>query len=358
MKQENRGMSLIEVIVAITILAVCAVPLFRSMVLSAQVNAKSRLLLSATNTAEAVLENMKSEGMEEFIQENQRNTDIAEVKYLDKNNKSAGYSFVYPAYKMDKQEFRVQVEVRPYANPDHDKDYNKEEVSNIYRMNRTTDAIFTEDTGLVKEDYLKAVTKGEYKVDEEDTVMRDLEVEYDYQILSEKGKQQVKQTVTYLYKGNRLGEHLTQLYDSDEAGGTLYNLYIFFEPKKKNVITIHNTSDYPVMVYLIKQGEKPSNLTVDIRGTTLMQNLGEEKDPDYTKGVRLRTNLKDGSDHVSYSYMQKNVKEDKLKPADLEKYFDMNSLDGSKQTYRLYDVTVQVMKDRKEITELTGTVTR
>ena len=140
MRQDNRGVSLIEIIIAITILVICAVPLFKSMVLSSQMNTKSRQLLAATNTAEAVMENLKADGLEEFIQKNQGNTKIAEVSYLDKNNKEAGYRFVYPEYQMDKQKFRVEVEVKPYVNEDANKDYNTKDVANIYRMNRTTDA--------------------------------------------------------------------------------------------------------------------------------------------------------------------------------------------------------------------------
>ena len=76
MRQDNRGVSLIEIIIAITLLVICAVPLFKSMILSSQMNTKSRQLLAATNTAEAVMENLKADGMEEFIQKNQGNTNI------------------------------------------------------------------------------------------------------------------------------------------------------------------------------------------------------------------------------------------------------------------------------------------
>lgn len=358
MKRDNRGASLIEIIVAVTILVLCAVPLFKSMILSAQMNAKSRQLLAATNTAEAVMENLKADGMEEFIRENQGSTDIAEVSYLDENDKKAGYSFVYPEYEMDKQKFRVQVEVRPYKNEDAANDYNSKDVANIYRMNRTTDAIYTEETSTVEEDYLKAVSSGAYTGEEKDEVLDNLEVHYDYEISADEDRQRVEQTVRYLYHGTSLGEHLTLLYDSNQIKGTLYNLYLFFEPGKKNIITIHNPDDYPLEIYLIKQGEKKMDLKVDIRGTTLLQNLGEEKDPDFTKGVRIRTNFTDITDRTEYSYSQRGTTKDNFTDGELKKYFSMKLLDDQRITYRLYDVTVQVMKNTEQITTLTGTVTR
>lgn len=358
MRQDNRGVSLIEIIIAITILVICAVPLFKSMVLSSQMNTKSRQLLAATNTAEAVMENLKADGMEQFIKENQGNTDIDEVSYLDENNKEAGYRFVYPEYQMDKQKFRVQVEVKPYVNEDANKDYNTKDVANIYRMNRTTDAIYTEDDDTAAEYFMKAVTKGEFQSEQREEVLNNLEVKYNYDISEEEGRQRVEQTVSYTYDGVQLGENLTLLYDSNQTRGTLYNLYIFFQPGKKNVITINNPGDYPLEVYLIKQGnDEMKDLTVNLCGTTLLQNLGEEQDPDFKKGIRLRTNFKSPTDKIDYFYNGKGLQW-KLLDAELEKYFSKKYLDDTKLTYRLYDVKIEVMKDEKQITTLTGTVTR
>lgn len=358
MRRDNRGVSLIEIIVAITILVVCAVPLFCSMVMSAQMNADSRVLLAATNAAEKVMENLKADGMEQFIKENQGSSEIKEVQYLNEDKKEEGYRFTYPEYVMDQQIFRVRVEVRPYKNEESGAtDYNAEDVANLYRMNRATDAIYTQDSGIAENDYLKAVARGEYTSEQREEVLGNLEVHYDYAVRSDQNSQRVEQNITYLYNGKTLGEHQTLLYDSSQMKGTLYSLYIFFEPKLKNQITIENPQDYPLDVYLIKQGEERMDLSVKLKGTTVMQNLGKEKDPDFTKGIRLKTNFDDTSDRIAYSYTQKNV-ETNLADAQLEQYFDMKMLDDKKLTYRLYDVTVQVLKDDEEITTLTGTVTR
>jgi len=47
-----------------------------------------------------------------------------------------------------------------------------------------------------------------------------------------------------------------------------------------------------------------------------------------------------------------------LNQSQLEKYFGLSGLDGKRVHTRLYDVTVKVNRENKEITTLTGTVTR
>lgn len=69
MKQDDRGVSLVEILIATAILVICVVPLFKSMILTVQTNARSRVLLAATSAGEAVLEDLKADGMEAFIQD-------------------------------------------------------------------------------------------------------------------------------------------------------------------------------------------------------------------------------------------------------------------------------------------------
>lgn len=359
MKRDNRGVSLVEIIIAITILVLCALPLFKSMILTAQMNLKSRQLLAATNTAEEVMENLKADGMEQFIEKNKNNAEIDEIQYIEENSKKTGYSFVYPEYKMDKQKFRVQVEVKPYKNTDTSAtDYNTQEVANMYRMNLATDAIYVQDDKNVEEDFLKAVAENKLKSEQEDEVLNNLDIEREYVVSIDEQVQgqRVEQTIRYSYKGLLLGEHVVPIYNNKSEKGDLENLYIFFEPGNKDTITIKNLNNYPLRVYIVKQGEQKADLSVNLYGTELLEEMGEEKDPDFTKGIRLRTNLT-SVDKVVFYYDRLGTTL-ALNQEKLEKYFALNGLDGQGIALRLYDVTIQIMKDGKEITTLTGTVTR
>ena len=128
MKQDNRGATLIEILVAMAILAICALPLFKSLILSAQTNVKAREHLSATTAAESVIEEMKADGMEKFLQKNQGNKDITDVEKITEAGVVTGYCFTYPDYEVDGKGYEVKVEVRPYRNTDEGaKDYNSKE---------------------------------------------------------------------------------------------------------------------------------------------------------------------------------------------------------------------------------------
>ena len=57
-------------------------------------------------------------------------------------------------------------------------------------------------------------------------------------------------------------------------------------------------------------------------------------------------------------YYKGSGSETSLNQSQLEKYFGLSGLDGKRVHTRLYDVTVKVNRENKEITTLTGTVTR
>ena len=64
---DDRGFSLVELIVCIAILAIAAIPLYQSMSLSARTNAKAQSKQNATSLAEKVMEEIKSTSVEDLI---------------------------------------------------------------------------------------------------------------------------------------------------------------------------------------------------------------------------------------------------------------------------------------------------
>ena len=59
-KKNNAGFSLVELIIVVSILAIAAVPLMKSMSMSTKVNAKAQSIQNATSLGESVMEQMKS----------------------------------------------------------------------------------------------------------------------------------------------------------------------------------------------------------------------------------------------------------------------------------------------------------
>lgn len=61
-QKANQGFSLVEVIIAIAIFIIAAIPLFNSFALAAKSNAKAREIMNATNLAQNTIEEIKAEG--------------------------------------------------------------------------------------------------------------------------------------------------------------------------------------------------------------------------------------------------------------------------------------------------------
>lgn len=357
MKQDNRGATLIEILVAMAILAICALPLFKSLILSAQTNVKAREHLSATTAAESVIEEMKSDGMEKFLRENRGNEDITDVEKITEAGAVTGYRFTYPDYEVDGKGYEVKVEVRPYRNTDEGaEDYNSKEISDLYRMDLRTDGIYVQDEKTMANDFVKLVSEGVFEAEQRDTVLSGLDMEWKYTIGSSNDVQTIDQNVTYSYNETLVGEHESILYDGSHADGKLKNLYICFIPNKSNTITIVNKEDYPLTVYLIKQGTSKAKVKINIIGNTPITQLGEKEDADFNKGVRIRTNLT-SEDEAEYHYISGSL-DTKLAAGQPQENFGLKELDGAKVQTRLYDIDITVSRNGKEITTLSGTASR
>ena len=66
-ERSNAGMSLIEVIVAVSIFSIAAAVLLQSFVTSQRINKKSNLYLEATTVAQNIMEEIKSKDFEDAI---------------------------------------------------------------------------------------------------------------------------------------------------------------------------------------------------------------------------------------------------------------------------------------------------
>ena len=66
-KKSNAGMSLLEVIVAVSIFSITATVLLQSFVTSQRINKKSNLYLEATTVAQNIMEEIKSKDFEDAI---------------------------------------------------------------------------------------------------------------------------------------------------------------------------------------------------------------------------------------------------------------------------------------------------
>lgn len=63
-KKDNKGLSLIELLIAMALLAILIVPIFNSFIASARINLKARQLMAATDVAQTVFEGFSDKSFE------------------------------------------------------------------------------------------------------------------------------------------------------------------------------------------------------------------------------------------------------------------------------------------------------
>ena len=67
--KQNKGFTIVEVLIAITILAIIVVPLLQAFVTSSRTNAKAKQLMKATTLAQNVMEELKANSLEEIARQ-------------------------------------------------------------------------------------------------------------------------------------------------------------------------------------------------------------------------------------------------------------------------------------------------
>ncbi len=98
----NKGLSIVEVVIAVTILSVIAISVANIILTAMTYNGKARKQQDATSVGESVLESFKAYGI-----------DRAGLDYYRVNNADGSITFQKSAYDEDNRKFDVKVEVRP-----------------------------------------------------------------------------------------------------------------------------------------------------------------------------------------------------------------------------------------------------
>lgn len=149
-KLNNGGMSLVEVIVAMTIFAVVTVPVLHALTTSAFYNQKARKRQNVTALAESVMENFKGYSLDSL--ENEVFTGVAGARmlgldiendsdisytYADPSKKDSAITFQIQNVKSEKAKYNIEIQAEPSV---------KEEIFEIDNVSTDRDAIFEFET--------------------------------------------------------------------------------------------------------------------------------------------------------------------------------------------------------------------
>ena len=156
-RKQNKGFTLVEVLIAITILGIIVVPLFQAFVTSANTNAKAKRVMDATTLAQSIVEELKAGNLEDLAKQfngSEESTVITlgdsqtgyaeepqryvadEAHYsVDADGEFVGqtsgrYSFLMRNVPVDSSAYDVVIEVTENAG-------GTQELANVYSMNQS-----------------------------------------------------------------------------------------------------------------------------------------------------------------------------------------------------------------------------
>lgn len=353
--KKNSGFSLVEVLIAMAILAFCVAPLLQAFAASGRNNAQARATMNATTVAENVMEEIKAVGVETY------GTDSGTTVNIGGKN-LAVYSSTISNYSYDGKNYQVEAVMTPSTEKYEDaggtdKQFNAQDVTKLYSMDRETDAIYVQDNDELNQavsDYVSRNIDKTWATVEANAVTQ---YKFIVESIATHGSIQDKAAVqvTYTSGGENLADGgvatTVKLFDSMQTGQRLKNLYIFYVPSKSNEIIIENRNNISLQVYLVRQGStaKPVGISVVENGVLA---VGEKA---YTQ---IRTNVKTDALGSEITGISRNGLAQTLVNA--KDLFGMTALDEKTDGIaRLYSVTVTV-KDANgtQLTQLTGTALR
>jgi len=298
MKKDNRGLSLVELLVAITILAIVITPFLHSFATAARTNGKAKRMMRATSVAENLLEGMKPLTLEETVCDLSSGTvswvnsstggsmellinenlpaDAEHLEYAAENasgewkfvgHDSKVYYFALTGIEQDGVQYdaSIKLDASDYymGAEETTAKYNDEELVQLTGLDLNQDVLYVltqpEEEKVVREFQDRSEEAGYSK----ERLNRDVQVV----IRREEAMYVVDIEITYTDSvNNSLGEYIRsmQVYKNSEP---VRNIYILYQPNYESIspikdhFTITNDEKLSVGVYLIKQaGDTPSNM--------------------------------------------------------------------------------------------------
>lgn len=346
----NRGFSLVEILIAVAILVLCAVPLLKAFVTSAQTNVRARQNLNATTLAENIMEEIKAAGVEGY---GVKSGDTVTIDGVD----LPVYEAEYSNYSFDGRAYDVKAVMTPsqetYLDGTDEKAYNAQGIPEISVMDDSRDAVYVEDKNarfdIIDENADSLGMKAE-------ELLNACRTEYRFAVKENHGRYTVTQTVTYSdASGNTIGTPQTlTIFDSVLTGADLRSLYVCYIPalrtagdmyRTQEKVVIENRQDIPVDVYLIRQGSQDTPLAVSII----------ESAPSTVAATQIHTNLS-VDDKTDIGSIERNGSSITAATAKSTFGFQKMGEAAKADAARLYtvEVTVKPVDSEKSIT-LTGT---
>ena len=399
---DNSGLSIVEVLVAVAILAIVFVPLLKTFTQASTINARAQKLQNVTSLAEGVMEDVKGKSIQELHDLAVERADVSFLP-LDKDgtltkgklNNVPPYTVTYEnvtATQGITYDAVVTIATENYKNKDKDaddigdvSDANIRELPQINKVDSNRNAVLSwelnkydnkalenlavenfapknsvtdPDIAKLKESYKKTAEKYiniEIKEDSETSCTK-VSCEVEYKTGTASGK-----SLKYLVYTGYFVEPLA----SEPAGPNIYLFYTLSENvkdgasniadpiKKENIKIEDKTTGKRHNVYFIMQDgvdklstTNGSEVTLDISGSGYSESIYYDKTSIFTDAITYLAGASTPDDESDDVYFFSNLK---------DKNGNSGELFNSKSKDRIYYVTVEIKEHGKP--EVLGTYT-
>lgn len=397
-KLNNKGVTLVELLVSITMLSIVVGAFYSCFVLAAKTNAKAKLAHKATSLAQNILENIKAEDMDSLMGQiqwprvttseedgtlktvqnfrlvSQAGYDISNVVNLSGNALATStnggmdavynsdldeYQFVLRNVKMENSLFDALVTVKPSdaVNEEGTSIANREMV-HIPSMDSNYDAVISNGAVYDREAVSYFESKGVYDALAPSDITRTITVDIEEDVKIG-GSVEYQVNATYRYDCQDELYEVTDMVFSNESDTTkvLRNVFVFFNPHFEWIdagwtenIVVNNADDYVTDLYLIKQ--QPA---VDEAA------LVQETSKDYKVRVLINEGNADGQEassvdiktNLGYSFTAPTVPiaarcqaeycfNGVQRTTDYKEFFDITALTNMSVAELLFDVNIKI----------------
>lgn len=367
-KQNNQGFSLVEVLVALAILMIIAVPLLNGFVMSARVNAKSKNLLRATTAGGNVMERIKSTDLDSYqgqtyeVTEADGSTTTHAVYEYDAVSNT--YKLTFPDEKVDGKGYWVEATLNPEFYKDTSLDsklqYNNNGFAEIYDMSSDANAFLIETSAMDSDAManLPGVDASNFDEVERHILVR---------IVENSGNVDVYGTVSYVHGADKwYGMNNQCLYTDGSGNSMLKNVFLIFDPaflgdkSMDETIEVENLNNYPVNIQLVKQ-DSDSASSLNELNYQLKLLVKEGTRLDYSDVItNVRSNVSVSKLDVKYyhnSAYRDAVTVGAVSVPAAELVGGINDLVTGDATDRIYKVTIRVyeQKSKELLYEMEGT---
>ncbi|MGN0485212.1 MAG: prepilin-type N-terminal cleavage/methylation domain-containing protein [Lachnospiraceae bacterium] len=412
---KNRGMTLIELLVAVCILVIVVAPLLHAFYSSALTNRKAKLKLEATTVAENTMEWAKS-------------MSATTLKVAGTKQADGSYVISRAGQQLNSRKYDATIVLDPVAyqaapsddpsDPSYSKKYNSQELMEDIDLDSRFNAFYRQPTNMddqiadqsypgVYWNFSPNVPAAEQTKDYiKKNMEREIRLKFDWYVPEEEKKaggsrfiMRAWLTISYTYQYHDGTETKKKtitpisnqkIYEAEKLEYILKNFYLFYEPlystssrndpNPKEKIVIENEGMQPINVHLIRQNKSAMTDTgkpdTDVENTNYKIELDViEPGRKYRENsyvTQIRSNLDDDQIKLVYNdgtrdYTSGNVQLTQVddegnsigtKTVNVKDLLKMQGLVAKEKRDHIYALTVKVFKEGEssnELVSITGT---